>query len=320
MLGFIAYTSLTEEMLLEDSSGNTPLGLAYELSTALHVHDNSSARHNSDDHYRTMIESKRKLLKQTLARLPPDKRKKAVEGGRISGSTYLEQLRNSGINTEKDVHEVHHTPVGIGHILGKDVDQRENPHDVMIKLKGPHKAGYGPNKDLHGTSLKLTSGTVSNNGIGQFDKLGGIGTNITDVWDKARGKVKPTDSEDKIKDLYKKTRAAVANHHAETFNGSPLKAQKNHLRYLMRARPDMPYAYNVAETRKSMMIHDHPAVKAMEKAKQLRAETKNGITHIYDQDNNHLLSVEHRRTHSGDERNPLGKSIQANAKFGKIKG
>jgi hypothetical protein len=311
---------LREELLLESSASNKPLGLAYELSTALHIHDNSSARLNSDNHYRMMIDSKRELLKKTLEKLTDAQQKKVTEGGHASGSSYLQQLRDSGVDTEKDIHEVHHTPVGIGHILGQDVDQRENPHDVMVRFKGPHKAGYGPNKDLHGVSLKLTSGTVSNNGVGQFDNLGGIGTKVTDIWDKARRSVKPTDSDEKINTVYKKTQAAVAKHHADAFNGSNIRTQKNHLRYLMRARPDMPYAYNVAETGKSMMIHDHPAVKAMEKAKSLRAENKNGITHIYDQDNNHLLSVEHRRTHSGDERNPLGKSIQANAKFGKYKG
>lgn len=326
----------------EGGGGNTALGDAYETLTALHIHAASGSAARMDprnpEHAENIqrINAIQQKHDRAMASLSPEKRKKVIEGARNSARAYLESLKSEGINPE-DITEVHHTNKGIDKLIGKKVRQDKNPPDIAVRLKGPHPRGQGPNKDLHFASLKLTSGTASNNGVGSIDSLGSdepdnhVGTKLGSVWEagrklaggvnkkdmkalKERGR--PADKKEyaRLEQMYQTTRSAVIDHHKKAFDISTLSQQKNHLMHMMRASPDASYHYVVGENGgKSISIEDHPVVQAVRNAKAIHTVIKGTRVHFFDHEGRHLLSVEHRATHG-----PWS-SPQVNAKFESLK-
>lgn len=319
------------------SATNTALADAYETLTALEVHNNSASKDNKDPEHQKRIANMQAKHKAAMALLPPEKRKDVIQRARDSANAYFESLKKEGINPE-DIKEVHHTNKGIGPLLGRDVSQAKNPPDIAIRLKKPNaKYGAGPNKDLHFASLKFSAGTASNNGIGSMDELGTdpskIKTNLRSVWQEGakrsgadqiskaelRRLRKSSDPKDKkeferLTQEYYKTQSDAMDHHISAFSGASVDQQRDHLAYLMKANPDERYHYVVGEKGgKSVSIENHPNVQALNAAKSFRMEKKGSLIHVYDDQNRHLLAIEHRAT-----RGPWS-GTQVNAKYGSLK-
>ena len=341
MLSFSNY--LTEAKKKIDSSeteiepdtdkinSNTALGVAFETLTALHLHDRTDSSKNKDPEHLKRIEEIRAKHQKALAFLTPEKRAKVLKGSDRAATAYLDSLGKQGIKPT-DIHEVHHTSTGIDKVFGSKVNQSQNPHDIVVRTKRPHPSAFGPNNDLHGTSLKLTQGTLSNNGVGEMDKVAashGMKMNMGDIWNKGykdtvgdmpKKEVKKIRDREDVAGGYLKTRDKVLKHYQNAFNNpegatpeEKLANQKKHLAYLMKSNPDMNYDYTNAEKGYSKPVSDLDHVKAVQSARSFSTRVTDSMMHIYDHEGKHILSVEHRATHG-----PWS-SIQVNAKLGSMK-
>lgn len=261
---------------------------AFEAHTALELHKRTGSIHNSDSEHQARIAKIQQAKDITMAKIPEHMQKEAERLGNNAAETYLHSLKhNHGINAE-DVHEVHWTNKGISKVLGREVSQQTNPHDLVIKTK---------NGKLHGTSLKAKSGTVSNNGLKTFDKnsvFNGQHTNVSAAW---KGQTNGDEA---------------ARHHTESFNSGSVEEQKAHLHYLMKSHPDLHYDYTDADQKKSIPIDKHPNVIATNQASGFTAVHSGSKVRIHDDQGRHILTIEHRRPGKG-------RSPQANAKFGNLK-
>lgn len=324
MLSFSIYLNEAKEGVEPDKGGskyNEVMGRVYERATALGVHERTGSKNNKDPEHVARIKKMISDQAEDVKKLPPAILKSALESAKNSTDAYLNSLqKNHGINLN-DISEVHHTSKGISHLLGRDVAQRDNPHDIVVRI------GKGKNSKLHGASLKKTQGTLSNNLLNPFSSHGvttGIGHGVADLWKKGMAEVGLDNaSGDEIKarrkdkdvvDSYKNTQKKVIAHHVDTFNAATLDQQKKHLRYMMKLDYDkeLPYDYVNGEKKKAIPIEDMEHTKVLNNATSLNAVPKGTLLHIYDQDGRHLLSVEHRATHG-----PY-KSMQANGKLGTL--
>jgi len=299
---------------------NEHYGKAYEIATALHVHNMTGSKTNKDPEHQGRMQKLSKEGKESHDKLPQHLKERANKAAHASAVAYVESLKkNHGINPS-DVHEVHHTSKGISHLTGKESDRIQNPHDIAIKTK---------NGQLHGASLKATKGTLSNNGIGTIDKHGeksGVKTNLTKIWDEGKKKaglegksnkeIKDKRDDPKVKEINKQTQAKAAQHHATVFNSASLQQKREHLRHIMKSgKPDVPYDYVSGEKGKSTPSHELPHAKSIEKSKHFTATVEKGsnLVKIHDREGNHLATVEHRPTHGAFS------GIQLNTKIGTIK-
>lgn len=308
------------------SSKNTAIADHFEALTALHIHDNTAAKHNMDKNYHEKV----KVLKERIANNAKHLNKEQIEDNheraKKAATSYLDSLeRNHGIK-KSDIHEAHHTPHGISHIVGHEVDRKSNPHDILIKTKtGRH----------HGSSLKRGSATESNFGIGKIAKhhehekepRNRILSDLPKIWaeGKEKAKFKNTDKKGlKVwqarKDVIKthhETQKKAAEHHASSFLKADLDVQKKHLKHLLKGDPDVPYDRTSAVTGSSIPHNKTKSAQTLAKAKKFHAETRNNITHFYavhdDGTHHHICGVEHRSTHG-----PF-KSMQANVKVKETK-
>lgn len=301
---------------------NEIMGRVYERATALGVHEGTGAKKNKEKEYLTKIEELRRKQEEDIAKLPPAIRDSALRSASNSVKAYLESLqRNHGVNLN-DISEVHHTNKGIDHLIGRDVSQRDNPQDIVVRI-GKGKASY-----LHGASLKKSQGTLGNNTRGQFSAHGkttGIGADINDIWEaglakaKLKGKTKDeiqaVQNNENIKKIYREAQAQAVKHHTDSFNGASADQQREHLLYLMKLNHDkeVPYDYVNGEKGKAVPVQDMEHSKAVRKSSRFAAVARGTSTHIYDDQGNHILTVEHRATHG-----PFV-SMQANAKLGSLK-
>ena len=151
----------------------------YERATVLNLHAATAASKSKDKEYLAKIAELKKKQIEDLKLLPDDIKKSALKAADSSSSAYLKSLKeNRGVNP-KDITEIHHTNKGIGHLIGRNVATRDNPHDLVIRI------GTGKNSRLHGASLKKTQGTLGNNSHNQFSTHGketGIGSQTSDIW------------------------------------------------------------------------------------------------------------------------------------------
>lgn len=301
---------------------NEIMGRVYERATALGVHAATGARRNRDKNYLAKIEDLNAKQGEDIKKLPPNIRDSALHSAENSVSAYLKSLQtNHGINLN-DISEVHHTNKGIDGLVGRDVSQRDNPHDIVVRI------GKGNNSYLHGASLKKTQGTLGNNTRGQFSAHGkgtGIGGDVNDIWDaglekvKLKGKTKDQIQEiqnsEKIKGVYKDTQSQVVKHHTDSFNAATPDQQREHLLYLMKLNhdKDVPYDYVNGEKGTATPVHEMDHSKAVRESSKFAAVSRGTSSHIYDDKGRHVLTVEHRATHG-----PFV-SMQANAKLGSLK-
>lgn len=321
MLGFQNYITESTSEPEGGSKFNEIMGRVYERAAALGVHERTGSKNNKNPEHVARIQKMRADQEADMKKLPDHILKSALESAKNSTDAYLNSLqKNHGIDLNK-ISEVHHTSKGISHLLGRDVAQRDNPHDIVVRV------GQDKNSKLHGASLKKTQGTLSNNLLNPFSSHGkttGIGHNVANMWRNGMAEVgleNATGAEIKAKrkdkdviNSYKNTQKNVIAHHVDTFNGASLEQQKNHLRYLMKLDYDkeIPYDYVNGEKKKAVPIEDMEHTKVLNNASSLNAVPRGTLLHIYDQDGRHLLSVEHRATHGAY------KSIQANAKLGTL--
>lgn len=299
------------------SSHNELYGRAYEIGTALHIHQNSGSRNNNDPEYKKQIEDLQQKHDHAFNQLPDHLKERAATSAQRSGAAYLHSLEhNHGIHPDS-IHEVHHTSKGIDHLVGTKTDRIQNPHDVVVKTK---------DNKLHGASLKATQGTLSNNGIGTVDKIGGIGTKLGEIWKKGKDKiglgsatsteVKARRNEPEVKAANKETQAEAANHHASQFNSSSVDTQRDHLRYIMKSgKPAIPYDYVNGEKGKSIPHHQLDHAQSIETSMSFHAKHEPGsnLVKIHDDQGRHLATVEHRPTHGAFS------GIQVNTKIGSMK-
>jgi hypothetical protein len=326
MLTFSLYLTEAKEGVEPDKGGskhNEVMGRVYERATALGVHENTGARNNKNPEYLKRIMKMKEDQKNDLALLPPAVAQSALESAKRSHQAYLQSLqKNHKVDINK-ITEVLHTSKGIDDIVGKKVDRTQNPHDIAVKI------GDGPKAVYHGASLKKTQGTLSNNLHGPFSSHGkdvtGIGHGTSDIWKAGieaagMGGMSAKQIKERRKDpgviaAYKAAQKQVVQHHADSFNSGNLENQKKHLRYLMKLDYDksVPYDYVNGERGKAVPIEDMDHTKAVNNAEGFTAVPKGTMTHIYDHNGNHILSVEHRATHGAFT------SMQANAKLGSLK-
>ena len=307
---------IAEEETTHGNESNTALGDAFETATALHIHNNTAAKNNPDPQYQAKIQKIKEKHLSAMAKLSPEKAQKASKGGEQAGSAYLTSLKTNHGMAPEDIHEVHHTNQGIDAHIGHKLDRVDNPHDIIVKGK---KAG----KDwMHGTSLKLTSGTASNNSAGAFDKKNNIGVKVSSIWSAAKKQVgldgaskkaiKLRQKEPEVIKANAEAGKAAAAEHANAFNNAPHEAKQEHLRQLLKAhKPDLDYDYTVAGSKPtSQPIMQKKHIKALNAAKKITATVRGNVTHFHDEHGNHIAMAEHRTTH-GPHVSP-----QVNAKFG----
>lgn len=326
MLSFSIYLNEAKEGVEPDKGGskyNEVMGRVYERATALGVHDNTGARRNKNPEYIKRIKKLKEDQARDLELLPPAIAKSALESAKRSHQAYLSSLqKNHGIDLDS-ISEVMHTSKGIDDIVGKKVDRTQNPHDIAVKV------GDGENAFYHGASLKKTQGTLSNNLHGTFSSHGrdttGIGHETSNIWkagieaagmgDLTAKQIKERRKDPAVIAAYKEAQKKVIQHHADSFNGADLENQRKHLRYLMKLdyEKTVPYDYVNGEKGKAVPIEDMDHTKAVEDAQGFVAVPKGTMTHIYDHQGRHILSVEHRATHGAFS------SMQANAKLGSLK-
>lgn len=302
----------------DKSSNNEHFGKAYEIATALHVHHLTGSSKNNDPAYKEKIKKLNDDGKESFSKLPEHLKQRVLSSAKSSAESYVDSLKkNHKINPE-DVTEVHHTSKGIDKFSGKKSDRIQNPHDIVVKAKN----GY------HGASLKATSGTLSNNGIGTLDKVehDRLNLKLSDVWangkrkagleGKSAAEVKAHRNDEHVKRVNNETQHAAASHHADAFNNASLADKKAHLRHIMKTgRPDIPYDYVNGEKGKSTPSHELDHAKAIDHATSFHAKVAPGsnMAKIYDNQGRHLATVEHRPTHGAFS------GIQANVKIGSMK-
>lgn len=326
MLAFSQYLTEAKEGVEPDKGGsqhNEIMGRVYERATALGVHENTGAKRNTNLDYIKRIKKMKEDQARDLELLPPAIAKSALESAKTSHQAYLHSLKNNhGVNLD-DISEVMHTSKGIDDIVGKKVDRTQNPHDIAVKIGNGSKAVY------HGASLKKTQGTLSNNLHAPFSSHGkdvtGIGSETSNIWKSGiaaaglsgltQKQVKEHRKDPNVIAAYKEAQKQVVQHHADSFNAADTENQKKHLRYLMKLDYEkaLPYDYVNGEKGKAVPIEDMEHTKALNNAKGFVAVPKGTMTHIYDHQGRHLLSVEHRATHGAFV------SMQANAKLGSMK-
>lgn len=301
-----------------ESSQNTSMGAAYETATGLALHKMSGSINNNDPEHQKRISEMQKLHNESMEKLTPEKRNQVLDHANKSATSYLNSLKtNHGINPE-DINEVHHTYAGIDNLLGRKVDRASNPHDIAIKTK---------DGQLHGASLKFKPGTLSNSTTNSYDNMAnkyGINLNVSKVWNDAKEKaglsglsgkeVKSRRDEPEIKKANNEAQSLAAQHHSETFNNTEHEKNKKFLQDIMKSNPDLDYDYVVGSKGTSEPVSSKAHYQLLNNSKSLRAEhTLGGVVKIYDQDNNHLISFEHRPTHGAFS------SIQVNGKLGTLK-
>ena len=314
------FKQFSQFLITEGNESNQAYGDAYEIGTILHLHNNTASKTNTHPDYKAKIATLKSKHKELLAALPEHMAQRAKTAAKDSANAYLQSLAaHRGIKPDH-IKEIHHSNQGISKFIGRDVDRASNPHDIVIKGK------VGREEFTHGASLKATSGTASNNPVGAFQTAGhshGVLTNTSQIWSEGKKKaglagksgkeIKAQRDDPKIKDFNRETQQAAANDHANAFHDATLKAQKQHLGFLLKSNPDLEYDYVKGEKGGSSVPHDQlPHIQAIKKAKSLSAEVKNNVVHFYDHNGVNVAKVEHRTTHGAFS------SPQANAKFGTL--
>lgn len=304
--------------ITESNEHNQTYGDAYEMGTILHLHNNTAAKTNNNPDYKAKITRMKAAHKQALDKLPPHLADRAKQASKDSANAYLESLhKNRGISSEH-IHEIHHSNQGISNFVGRKVDRAANPHDLIVT------GSKNGNKFIHGASLKATSGTASNNSVGAFAEASedhGIDVNTHHVWAEGRkragleglsgNEIKARRDDPKVKDINNETQQVAAHDHASSFDVAHIDSQKKHLKFLLKATPDLDYDYVKGEKGGSSTPHNQlPHIKAIEQAKSFSTEVRNNIVHFYNEKGEHIAKVEHRATHGAFS------SPQANGKFG----
>lgn len=304
--------------ITEGNEFNQAYGDAYEMGTILHLHNNTAAKNNNNPDYKAKIAKMKAAHKDALNKLPPHMAERAKQASKDSANAYIKSLgTNRGIQPEH-IHEIHHSNQGISDFVGRKVDRASNPHDLIVT------GSKNGDKFTHGASLKATSGTASNNPVGAFATASedhGIDVNTHHIWAEGRkraglegmsGKqIKERRDDPDVKEANAETQQVAAHDHASSFDVAPLISQKKHLKFLLKATPDLDYDYVKGEKGGSSTPHDQlPHIKAIDQAKSFTTEVRNNNVHIYDDKGQHIAKVEHRTTHGAFS------SPQANAKFG----
>jgi hypothetical protein len=312
MLNFISF--LFEN---EGNRHNEMMGRVYERQTALNLHDSTAAAENKDPEYTAKISAMRAQHEEDKKHLPANVLKTALERAKRSSDAYLKTLESEGIS-HRDINKVHHTSKGIDHLVGHNVERSQNPHDVVVETKS---------KQLHGASLKATSGTLSNNGLGVISAHGqdtGIANNVGAIWKKGikkaghEGKsikeIKEKRKDPAVKSIYKDTQLESAKHHVDSFNEASHDDKLKHMRMLMKLNYEkkVPYAYVNGETGKSTSIDHLDHVNRLNNAKSLYAVQKGYRVMIHDHTGTPILDIEHRSTHGPFANN------QINARLARI--
>lgn len=316
MLGFLQLLSERDaSSALEASNAiNTLKSKVYEHETVLAIHDKSGASSNDNSEYQSKIKKLRDQHEINKMALPDKVRENAVSAAHKSAHSYMQSLGKQGISSE-DISEVHHTAHGIDKHIGEKTDRSQNPHDLIVKTK---------QGNIHGASLKETSGTLSNNGIGTFSVHGHetkIGHDTSKIWAEGKSKaglnglsdkqIKEKQKDENVKQAYRDTQHSAAAHHVESFNAASHNNKTNHLEMLMKLgyNKKAPYDYVNADKGSSTPIEDLHHVKLLRDAKHLSAKQSGNLVHIHDENNNKILTVEHRSTGGPFRRN------QVNAKL-----
>jgi hypothetical protein len=333
MLSFIEHHRINFPSLLGEASGsaeNTKMADAYERGTVLHIHDNTGAYKNPDPEYQAKITQMRAQHKKDLAALSsPARRRDIMNKSKASAEGYLDSLeQNHGVN-RKDITHVFHTNKGIDNVIGRTVERKANPQDLMVKFSKQNGKKAKPGEDFHGSSLKATTGTASNTPVASFDRDSGIGTNLNKIWTKhlhnaglngkqisaaknMRAERKRLQKLPKVEAAYRAGQAETAQHHADTFDRASLNKKKDHLRQVLKLNPDA--AYDLTKGDGSSVPHDQlPHAAAINNAKSIRTEVRKNLVHFFDHNNNHIATVEHRAV-----KGPMS-ALQANAKLGSLK-
>lgn len=316
MLGFLQLLSERDASAALEASNaiNTLKSKVYEHETVLAIHDKSGAASNPDHGYQSKIQKLRNEHEINKMALPDKVRENAVTAAHKSANSYMHSLGKQGISKE-DISEVHHTAHGIDKHIGEKTDRSQNPHDLIVKTK---------KGNIHGASLKETSGTLSNNGVGTFTVHGHetkIGHSISSIWNEGKTKaglsgltdkqIKEKQKDEPVKQAYRETQHAAASHHAESFNTATHENKTKHLEMLMKLgyHKKAPYDYVNAQKGSSTPVEDLHHVKLLRNAKELSAKQSGNLVHIHDEKGNKILTVEHRSTGGPFRRN------QVNAKL-----
>jgi len=308
------------------SSKNTAIADHFEALTALHIHENSSAKNNMDKNYQEKIKTLKDRISSNETHLNKEQIEDNIEKSKKSANSYMDSLdRNHGIRKE-DIVESHHTPHGISHVIGREVDRKSNPHDLLIKTKTGR---------YHGSSLKRGSATESNFGVGKISRhheheanpKNRILSGLSDIWAKGKKKSKFEKNPDKkglklwqarkeVINVHHDTMKDAAEHHASSFNSAEHEVQKKHIKHLLKGDPDVPYDRTSAVTGASIPHNKTRSASTLSKATKFNAESRGNITHFYAVEGDtkhHIASAEHRSTHG-----PF-KSMQVNVKVKETK-
>lgn len=305
------------------SSLNEIMGRVYERETALQLHHRTAASRNTDPEYNKKIQAMIQKHEEDKKLLPPQVLDTAIKRAHKSADAYLESLQNNHGIFDHEIHEIHHTSKGIDNLVGEKTDRTQNPHDVVIKTK---------KGKLHGASLKATSGTLSNNGLGPFTshaEMTGIGGNTHKIWKssianaglegKSIKEIKAMRNDPTIKSQYKQTQLDSAGHHTLTFNNASHENKIKHMEMLMKLgyNKNIPYDYVNGAKGTSEPIEQKKHVELLRKAKSLHAVQKGNRVFIHDHEGTPILDIEHRSTHGAFVGNQINAKLASIPKVSK---
>lgn len=262
---------------------NHPMAQAFEAATAIKLHEMHGL--TGPEHTKKLKELNN-VYKDNIKKLPFFYRNQVNKRAENAAIAFNESIREKGKVVEIN-HITKKTPITrvSSKVPGGD---QANPHDIHVKFESGEETG---------ASLKFSSkGTISNNSTSSIDKKNHF--------------------DDKLNlSQYISDTNAMAKHHAETFESGTLEQKKKHLHYLLKSNPDIDYYYVDAEKGTSTSHKEMPHYSAIENANSFITKmSRSGASlHIYDQDGNHITTIEHRSKHGS------GSKPEVLAKLGSIK-
>jgi hypothetical protein len=171
---------------------------------------------------------------------------------------------------------------------------------------------------MHGASLKMstTSQTVNNSTMSTYDALkkeSGLKGNSHEMWtaekeNKGYGDMTNKALKQHLKDNPEKRdqeqvdhlnhRSKIAKTQADHFNSGSFKQRKEFLQKITKSNPDLDYDYTAGDKDYSVPISEHPAIKKIKAAKDLKAVHNGSSSYaIQDHEGNQLFHFDFRTNH-----------------------
>jgi hypothetical protein len=305
-----------KEFLNEANEHNGHMTARYELGAALHLHDMVRAANKDTSKESSHVQKMRKDHEVAGSHLDKSEsgqkvRDSADKRAKASAEGFADSLKKNHKVELKDIASVHHTgAAGLSAVTGNKAhdNKTSNPHDIAVKTKNSH---------VIGSSLKATSGTMSNNGSKAHPAM-------SDSYKTAAEKLKSAKSTEEMTKIGKSAHKEAGKAYTNHFNTAHPDHQRKEMQSLIRQNTDkdaVPLDYTKGNGKSTpyhkMKIVQHVNTAHHFSAKHVQGSDGTTYTHISahssasDKEGTHIGQLEHRSTHSMK----LGKAMNAQHNF-----